>query len=74
MSNEEVFELMKEMFANSNYNVKMRIGKKLRDNDILIKDLNSKIVVYNQGKRLIIPTISRGCDRKYLFDKAKITN
>lgn len=75
MSNEEVFEMIKIMFdKNSNYNEKIRIGKKLKDNNIIIKDLNSKIIIYNQKQRLIVPTIGKGYERKYLFDKFKITD
>lgn len=72
MTNEEVFQSIKEMFSEKNYNSMMRIGKKLKDNKVEIKDLNTKLIVYNNDERIIVPTIGKGMNRKYLFSKSKV--
>lgn len=74
MTNEEVFAVMKEMFDSRNYNKMLRLGNLLKKNNVEIRDLNTKLIVYNGGDRLIIPTTGKGMDRKYMFDKYKIEN
>lgn len=74
MTNEEVFQTMKEMFDSSTYSAMMRAGKKLKANNVEIRDLSTKLIVYNNGERIIIPTIGRGTERKYLFNKSRIAN
>lgn len=74
MTNEEVFVVIKEMFQSTTYSNMMRAGKKLKTNNVEVKDLNTKLVIYNNGDRIIVPTIGKGISRKYLFDKHKIIN
>lgn len=74
MTNEEIFTIIKEMFSCSNYNKIMKLGNILKSNNVIIKDLNNKLVIYNNNKRIIIPTIGKGTDRKYLFKKSKVDN
>lgn len=74
MTNEEVFDTIKEMFFASTYTIVKRAGKKLKDNNVEIRDLNTKLVIYNNGNRIIVPTIGKGAQRKYLFNKHRITD
>ena len=57
MTNEEVFDTIKEMFFAPTYTIVKRAGKKLKDNNVEIRDLNTKLVIYNNGNRIIVPTI-----------------
>ena len=72
MTNEEVFKTISEMFSAVNYSSAKRAGKKLKDNNVDIKDLNTKLIIYNNGERIIVPTLGRGTNRKYLFNKHRI--
>lgn len=74
MTNEEVFDTIKEMFFATTYTIVKRAGKKLKDNNVEIRDLNTKLVIYNNGSRIIVPTIGKGSQRKYLFNKHRITD
>lgn len=74
MTNEEVFDTIKEMFFAPTYTIVKRAGKKLKDNNVEIRDLNTKLVIYNNGNRIIVPTIGKGSQRKYLFNKHRITD
>lgn len=74
MTNEEVFQTMKEMFDSLTYSAMMRAGKKLKENNVEIRDLSTKLIVYNNGERIIVPTIGSGKKRKYLFNKSRIAN
>ena len=69
---EDVFKIMAEMFSSNNHNKMMKLGKKLKNNNIEIKDLNTKLIVYNNGTRIIVPTIGKGINRKYLFGNSKV--
>ena len=74
MTNEEVFNTIKDMFNSPTYSGQMRAGKKLKNNNVEIRDLNTKLIIYNNGNRIIVPTIGKGSDRKYLFNKHRIAN
>ena len=74
MTNEEIFLKMEEMFHCTNHNRIMKLGKELIDENVIIKDLNTRLVIYNNNDRIIVPTIGKGKQRKYLFAKYKIEN
>lgn len=74
MTNEEVFSKIDEMFHCLNHNKIMKIGRELKDCNVTIKDLNTKLIVYNNNDRIIVPTIGKGMQRKYLFNKSRIDN
>lgn len=73
MNNEEIFDCIKKMLNSNNYHFRMRIGKLLVKNNVKIKDLFNKLVIYNgNNEKIIVPTLGKGVDRKYLFNKHKI--
>ena len=74
MTNEEVFLKIDELVHSFNNNKIMKIGRELKESNVTIKDLNTRLIVYNNNDRIIIPTIGKGKNRKYLFAKHRIEN